>query len=271
MPGDTIVWEGMCSPGDQVQYGWGPTDDFSLNLEAVADETGFWTGQATIPLDAVPGDGYEVGQECGGLLGKFQPFAIVAAPAQNIVLLKTVGTDPATCATEREIIVPSGTTVYHCYTVTNNTDVVLDTHTLVDDKLGTLFSDLAYDLAPGASVDTVVASAVIEAPTINGATWTASASPVGAAPVVFEADAGAVVTVSADTTMAPVAEGVAASPNVTGWPRRALPPQPCRVVPGPRGAPAADRCARAAVKSGATWTTRNSGSGRRGSSPATPR
>ena len=220
MPGDTITWEGFCGPGEQVQYGWGPADDFSLNLEAVADDAGFWTGQATIPTDAVPGDGYEVGQECGGRLGQFQPFEIVAAPAQGIVLLKTVGTDPATCASEREIIVTAGTTVYYCYTVTNNTDVVLDTHTLVDDKLGTLFSDLTYDLAPGASVDTVtagvVASAVIEATTINGATWTASASPAGAAPVVFEADAGAVVTVSTATTMAPVAGGVAATPTFTG-------------------------------------------------------
>lgn len=220
MPGDTIAFEGLCGPGEEVQYGWGTAEYVSFNFATVADEAGFWTGQATIPLDAVPGDGYEVGQECGGRLGEFKPFSIVAAPAQNIVLLKTVGTDPATCATEREIIVTSGTTVYYCYTVTNNTDVVLDTHTLVDDKLGTLFSDLSYDLAPGARVDTVaagvVASAVIEATTINGAVWTASASPVGAAPVVFEADAGAVVTVSADTTMAPVAGGVAATPTFTG-------------------------------------------------------
>ena len=223
MPGDTIAFEGLCGPGEEVQYGWGPADDFSLNLETVADDAGFWAGEAMIPLDAVPGDAYEVGQECGGRLGEFKPFSIVAAPAQGIALLKTVGTAPGTCASEREIIVAAGTTVYYCYTVTNNTDVVLDTHTLVDDKLGTLFSDLAYDLAPGASVDTVaagvVASAVIEATTINGAIWTAEAAPVGAAPVVFEADAGAVVTVSADattTTVMPAAAGVAATPTFTG-------------------------------------------------------
>ena len=152
------------------------------------------------------------------------------APEGRIVLVKTVGTDADECASEREIVVPRGTTVYYCYTVTNETELTLSVHSLVDDVLGTIFADLDYDLAPGASVDTVAAglevSATIEETTINGAVWTAEALVPGAAPVVFEADAGAVVTVSepgttptsgpatAPTTAA--AAGVSTTPRFTG-------------------------------------------------------
>ncbi len=72
---------------------------------------------------------------------------------------------------------PAGTTVYYCYTVTNTGDVTLNLHNLVDDKLGTIFSGLAYALAPGTSVNTVAAGlsipAVINTTTTNVATWTA--------------------------------------------------------------------------------------------------
>ena len=50
---------------------------------------------------------------------------------------------------------PEGTTVYYCYTVTNTGDVAFGLHTLTDDVLGTIFTGLAYTLAPGASVNTV--------------------------------------------------------------------------------------------------------------------
>jgi hypothetical protein len=61
--------------------------------------------------------------------------------------------------------------------VINTGDVTLNLHTLVDDQLGTLFSGFAYALTPGSSVSTVDAglsiSAIITAPTLNTATWTA--------------------------------------------------------------------------------------------------
>jgi hypothetical protein len=154
----------------------------------------------------------------------------VPAPEGRIVLVKTVGTAAAECASEREIVVPRGTTVYYCYTVTNETELTLSVHSLVDDRLGTIFTDLGYDLAPGASVDTVAAglevSATVEETTINGAVWTAEALVPGATPIVFEADAGAVVTVSepgTTTTGGPAtapataaAAGVSTTPRFTG-------------------------------------------------------
>ncbi len=65
----------------------------------------------------------------------------------------------------------------YCYEVTNTGDVTLNLHDLVDDQLGTIFSGLNYALTPGSSVNTVQAGlsipAVINATTVNTATWTA--------------------------------------------------------------------------------------------------
>ncbi len=97
-----------------------------------------------------------------------------STPAIEIV--KTVGTNPATCAATDEITVPAGTEVYYCYTVTNTGDVTLNLHDLDDSELGNIFTGFNYALAPGASVDTVTAgvtaSAVITVDTTNTATWT---------------------------------------------------------------------------------------------------
>lgn len=97
-----------------------------------------------------------------------------------ITLDKTVGEDAASCATTDSITVPAGgggTTVYYCYEVTNTGDVTLTTHSLVDSEFGAILTDFAYDLGPGASVNTVqaglVISANITATTVNTATWTA--------------------------------------------------------------------------------------------------
>ncbi len=101
----------------------------------------------------------------------------VSQTAPSISVGKTVGTTAGVCATSSNITVPQGSTVYYCYTVTNTGDTAFAMHDLVDDQLGTIFSGLAYALAPGASIDTVTAglsvSAVINVPTTNVGTWTA--------------------------------------------------------------------------------------------------
>lgn len=103
---------------------------------------------------------------------------VMVTPIQaGIVLTKTVGTDPATCATTSSLQVNAGDVVYYCYTVMNTGNYTLPLHDLVDDQLGAIFTGFAYDLAPGASVDTVAAglmvSATITADMTNVATWTA--------------------------------------------------------------------------------------------------
>ncbi len=90
---------------------------------------------------------------------------------------KTVGTEAGVCASTNEIDVLAGTTVYYCYSVTNIGDVTLSLHDLVDDQLGTILSGFAFDLLPGASVNTVAAgltiSSTIMTTTVNTAVWTA--------------------------------------------------------------------------------------------------
>jgi hypothetical protein len=104
----------------------------------------------------------------------------VVNPAAAVELAKTVGTVPGVCATTDEITLPSsGGTVYYCYTITNNGNVALTEHDLVDSELGAILDGLQYNLAAGASVNTVAAgltvSATITQTTVNTATWTASA------------------------------------------------------------------------------------------------
>ena len=95
-------------------------------------------------------------------------------PAYDISLNKTVGVQAAQCATTDSITLPAGGgTVYYCYTVTNNGLNPVNTHTLVDSQLGTLFTNFNYTLAPGASYSYIV-QATVNSTVTNTATWTAS-------------------------------------------------------------------------------------------------
>jgi len=123
----------------------------------------------------------------------------------GITLTKTVGTEPGVCATASEITVAPGTTVYYCYTITNNTsDRTFTLHDLVDDQLGTIFTGLNYTLTPGSSVSTVAAglslAAVITTTTTNTATWTAYNA---AAPDPISARASATVNVGQSVEKVP--------------------------------------------------------------------
>jgi hypothetical protein len=103
--------------------------------------------------------------------------ATVTVTIPAIELTMTAGTEDGVCAAESSLEVDPGTEVFYCYTVENTGNVALPLHDLVDDQLGAIFSGLAYDLQPGASVDTVAAglsiSAVITSDTTHTATWTA--------------------------------------------------------------------------------------------------
>ena len=67
---------------------------------------------------------------------------------------------------------PLGGRATYCYRVTNTGNVALTRHSLVDDMLGTVWSDHSVTLLPGASTY-VTQTAVIQRNTVNNATWTA--------------------------------------------------------------------------------------------------
>jgi subtilisin-like proprotein convertase family protein len=114
----------------------------------------------------------------GGLdMAAASAAATVNVANLGISLSKTVGTEAGVCAASDAIEVAAGTQVYYCYTVENTGDEALALHDLVDDELGAIFLGLAYDLLPGASIDTVTAgleiSAIIDETVTNTAVWTA--------------------------------------------------------------------------------------------------
>jgi hypothetical protein len=100
------------------------------------------------------------------------PVTLTVDAIPAITLAKTVGTDAEGCATSDVITVTVGTEVTYCYEVRNTGTISLNMHDLEDSELGTLLSDFAYDLGPGASVY-VTETTTIEATTVNTATWTA--------------------------------------------------------------------------------------------------
>ena len=166
--------------------------DLGLSQQVLGDVD--WVLQFTAPADAVPGT-YPItvsNRECA-----FADGSITVAIPESISLVKTVGTTPGVCATTATLTVEAGTTVYYCYTVTNNTQSKLPIHSLTDDKLGAILTNAAYDLIPGTSVNTVTlgktVSTTINATTKNTATWTAHTEP----GVPFTATASATVTVTA--------------------------------------------------------------------------
>jgi hypothetical protein len=105
--------------------------------------------------------------------------ATVQVPPFNpsIVLTATVGTVPGVCADTSDLVVPAGTRVYYCYTVHNTGQITLTSHELYDSEFDTLFSNVAYTLAPGARVSTLdlgmQVSATVTAATAHLAIWDA--------------------------------------------------------------------------------------------------
>jgi hypothetical protein len=95
-----------------------------------------------------------------------------SAQGPSIDLVKTVGTVPAVCAPTNNITVSTGTTVYYCYEVTNTGTVTFEFHTLEDDVLGTIFTNVPVTLAPGASYQHIEPF-VVPGPVTNTGTWTA--------------------------------------------------------------------------------------------------
>jgi hypothetical protein len=165
----------------------GRTETFALPANSPAVDAGSCPGfsadqrgklrpvDASTVANAAAGDGCDIG----------------AYEAQfELVFTKTVGLDPAECASTDVItLTPSGGDVFYCYQAENTGDFTLTTHELWDDKLGTLI-DEASDLEPG-WIGWLTETAHITQTTVNTATWTAH-NP-GPADVISNTDTATVI------------------------------------------------------------------------------
>ncbi len=110
-----------------------------------------------------------------GVVSALMLYALFApragAPPVVATTTKTVGlAPPPACASTNSISVPSGTTVYYCYTITTAANVTLS-YSLVDDQLGTITTT---GQVPLGGTDRQFASANVTAPVTNVAMWETS-------------------------------------------------------------------------------------------------
>ena len=159
----TLVDEHLGTVLSNFPYTLNPGASAYLTQSVVITETtvnsATWTAFNPGPVDEVSdSDGTQVN---------------VALAEPEIMLEKTVGTEPAVCATAESLTLPlGGGSVTYCYRVTNTGDITLTRHTLVDEHLGSLLLDFPYTLAPGASAF-LTETTVVSNTTISSATWTA--------------------------------------------------------------------------------------------------
>ena len=106
-------------------------------------------------------------------------FSQAAVPASvpagdGIGLVVSLGSDTSegACGTDTTLQVTAGDQVNYCYVVTNNSAETLTFHTLSDDILGPIFTDVPATIAPGASYqyNRIVTALTSAAPV---STWTA--------------------------------------------------------------------------------------------------
>ena len=100
--------------------------------------------------------------------------------AGQFCLVSTVGTDtsPGACGTADTIDATVGDQLNFCYTVTNNTGVELDYHTLADNVNGVIYPWLQAPLPPGASLQSNEIRTVANTLTYTS-TWTSYDVPPG--------------------------------------------------------------------------------------------
>lgn len=124
------------------------------------------------PLQQAPNPPIHPANPSGDLRG--QAGLILDGP--HVVLTKTVGLDHSTCASTTAITVSAGAEVVYCYFVTNIGTEDFALHNVVDDKLGILQDQAAFNLTAGNGIQPAALFTVstrITQTTQNLATWTA--------------------------------------------------------------------------------------------------
>ncbi len=167
----------------------------------------FWMADSRSPTPGAdlawenPGDGFGLGcttwtdnASCGAGSGLVTAlFQVVGAVgtgggtcgAGQLCLVSTVGTDlsAGACGTADTIDATNGDQLNFCYTITNNTGVTLNYHTLQNNVDGTLFTLLNQAVPDGGTFQYNHIETVSATNTWNS-TWTAQDVPPGYAPTV---------------------------------------------------------------------------------------
>jgi len=93
---------------------------------------------------------------------------------QGISVSVTLGTDPTpgACGNDTNLQVTAGDQINYCYVVTNDTSETLNWHSLTDDVVGAIFTDIPGTVAPGEKFqyNRLVTATATESPV---STWTA--------------------------------------------------------------------------------------------------
>jgi len=115
----------------------------------------------------------------GSFVNEVEPLTVVMTveePTVAIDLTVTVSTNQA-CGTSSTLLVPAGTAVYYCYTVVNNGNIPLPSHTISDTVFGHIAA-FTYPLMPG-EVESVIFEQMITADTTSTVSWLAAHEGIG--------------------------------------------------------------------------------------------
>jgi uncharacterized repeat protein (TIGR01451 family) len=187
-PGSNTI---LVIPGTTVNYCYRITNtgQVTLTLHTLTDDQLGLLIPLNTPIDVPPGANYtfsttaviaeptvNIGQWTAddgfGHLVVKNDNATVNVLMPDILLTKTVSDEPGICAPTDVVTVAAGSSVTYCYEIENTGAVTVTSHSLSDDILGALFTDLVQSVGPG---ETMVFSTTVEVDidTVNTATWTA--------------------------------------------------------------------------------------------------
>jgi hypothetical protein len=148
----TILPVGAYHLGAFVAAGNPPVDGYVSGTTSQTMATGFTLGLALRDPDGAQ-TGLVFPSVTSTAGGRFGPNLLFAAPAPDVDLLMTVGTDGRSygCGASTAIALPAGADVFPCYTIANVGNAPLTRHDLVDSRSGPILADFPYTLLPGAS------------------------------------------------------------------------------------------------------------------------
>ena len=172
-------------------------------------------------------------------------YVTVLGPEITLDMTVMVDDGHGTCGTDSEIVVPAGTQVTYCYTMTDSGDEDVNYHHLDDDQLGSLINDLDREIEPGETLVHTEVAVITEAVTSTGH-WYALSQGTGtdisaSDSVTVEIGDDVEPTTTTTTTTVPGAEPCAATPAPT--------------VPPPTGPPPTNPPTTAPPTTGPTTTT----------------